>query len=53
MWRLVGCVSFVPEKFKTIVHKGEVEEQTVASKAVTPMPNNLDPPFGVIAIDAR
>lgn len=53
MWRLVRFVALVPEKFETIVHKGEVEEETVASKTVTSMPNNLDPPFRVIAIDAR
>lgn len=52
MRRLIRFVALVPEKFETIIHKGEVEEETIASKAVTSMPYNLDPSFRVIAIDA-
>lgn len=53
MRRLVRFVALLPEKLETIVHKGEVEEETVASKAVTSMPKDLYSSVRVIAIDAR
>lgn len=53
MRRLIWFVALLPKKFETIVYKGEVKEETVASKAVTSMPNNLYPSVRVIAIDAR
>lgn len=52
MRRLIRFVALLPEKFKTIIYKGEVEKETVASKAVTSMPNNLYSSVRVIAIDA-
>lgn len=52
MWRLIRFVALLPEKLETIIYKGEVEEEAVASKAVTSMPNNLYCSVRVIAIDA-
>jgi hypothetical protein len=46
---LVGCVSFVEEELETIVDEGKIEEEPIASEAVSSVADNLDTTLGVVA----
>jgi hypothetical protein len=50
--RLVGCVALVEQELKTIVDERQVEEETVASEAVTPVSNDLHAALGVVAVQS-
>lgn len=50
--RLVGLVAFAEEKFKTVIDKGKVEEQTIAGQTVASVTDNLDTTLGVVAVKA-
>lgn len=46
----VGLVSFVEEKFETVIDERKVEEETVSSQAVTAMTDDFHAAFGVVTV---
>lgn len=49
---LVGRVALVEEELEAVVDQREVEEETVAGQAITPVSNNLHAALGVVAVQS-
>lgn len=52
MWRLVRLVVLPPKEFQAIIYQGEIEKESVASQAISPMSNDLDASFWIVSVYA-